>query len=108
YHPEEPFARGYVVDPRDGSLREEPREDAGAMAPAGQLWSTVDDLARFATALTGHHPRVLPPAMIDEMARPVVISDIESWTHGYGLGLQLWRSGDRVYIGHTGSMPGYL
>jgi CubicO group peptidase (beta-lactamase class C family) len=108
YQASEPFARGYVLHPWHGTLREEPREDAGAMAPAGQLWSTVDDLARFAAALTGHHPSVLTPETIDEMARPVIIADPESWTNGYGLGLQLERSGDRVYIGHTGSMPGYL
>lgn len=104
----EPFARGYVVHPVDGSLREEPREDAGAMAPAGQLWSTARDLARWASALTGHHPSVVSPSTVDEMASPVVISDPDSWRHGYGLGLQLWRCGERVYIGHTGSMPGYL
>ena len=108
YHPTEPYARGYVVHPWDGTLREEPREDAGAMAPAGQLWSTVDDLATLAAALGGFHPAVLAPSTVDEMARPVVIADPDSWTNGYGLGLQLWRSGNRVYIGHTGSMPGYL
>jgi CubicO group peptidase (beta-lactamase class C family) len=108
YHPSEPYARGYVVDPRDGTRREEPREDAGAMAPAGQLWSTVDDLARWAAALAGHHPQVLSPERVDEMAHPVVLADPQAWTDGYGLGLQLWRSGERVYIGHTGSMPGYL
>ena len=43
-----------------------------------------------------------------EMSAPVVLADLDGWTHGYGLGLQLWRSGERVYIGHTGSMPGYL
>jgi CubicO group peptidase (beta-lactamase class C family) len=108
YQPSEPYARGFVVHPLDGTLREEPRADAGAMAPAGQLWSTVDDLARFAAALGGFHPAVLPASAVDEMASPVVIADPESWTQGYGLGLQLWRSGERVYIGHTGSMPGYL
>ena len=108
YQATEPFARGYVLHPWDDSMREEPREDAGAMAPAGQLWSTIDDLARFVAALTGHHPSVLAPATVDEMAHPAVIADLESWSHGYGYGLQLWRRGERVFIGHTGSMPGYL
>src|SRR2546423_85306 len=27
---------------------------------------------------------------------------------GQGLGLQMWRRGERVHVGHTGSMPGYL
>ncbi len=108
YHPEEPFARGYVLHPWNQSLREEPREDAGAMAPAGQLWSTVEDMSRFTAALAGARPDVLAPAIVAEMAAPVVIADLDGWTHGYGLGLQLWRSGERVHIGHTGSMPGYL
>jgi CubicO group peptidase (beta-lactamase class C family) len=102
-----PFAQGYVVHPYHQSLREEPRHDAGAMAPAGQLWSTVDDLAVWAAELAGAG-RVVSPAMVAEMAAPVVMADLDSWSHGYGLGLQLWRSGERVLIGHTGSMPGYL
>lgn len=108
YQAQEPFARGYVIHPWLRTLREEPREDAGAMAPAGQLWSTVDDLAQFAAALGGHRPDVLTPATVAELAHPVALADLEAWTNGYGLGLQLWRSGERVYVGHTGSMPGYL
>src|SRR5690606_24849592 len=46
YHPEEPFARGYVVHPWHGTRHEQPRHDSQAMAPAGQLWSTLTDLAR--------------------------------------------------------------
>jgi len=103
----EPFARGYVVHPIHQTLREEPRHDAGAMAPAGQLWSTVDDLAVWAAELAGAG-QVVGPTTVAEMAAPVIMADLDSWTHGYGLGLQLWRSGERVLIGHTGSMPGYL
>jgi hypothetical protein len=42
------------------------------------------------------------------MCTPVVIDDLESWTGGYGLGPQLFRVGERVYVGHGGSMPGYV
>ena len=106
YHPTEPFARGYVVHPWDQTLREEPRHDAGAMAPAGQLWSTVDDLARYAAFLADPDPRILAPATLDEMCVPVSMS--ENWTGGHGLGIEMYRRGERVYIGHGGSMPGYL
>ena len=106
--PVEPYARGYVVHPWLDTLREEPREDAGAMAPAGQLWSTVGDLARWAAFLADPRPQVLAPATLAEMCAPVVIGDPDSWTWGHGLGLQLWRRGERVFVGHTGSMPGYL
>jgi CubicO group peptidase (beta-lactamase class C family) len=108
YHATEPFARGYVVHPWHGTLREEPRHDAAAMAPAGQLWSTAADLGKWAAFLAGPAPAVLAPASVAQMFAPVVISDLESWTSGHGLGLQLWRRGERIFGGHTGSMPGYL
>jgi CubicO group peptidase (beta-lactamase class C family) len=108
YHAAEPFARGYVVHPWHGTLREEPRHDAGAMAPAGQLWSTTNDLAAWAAFLADPAPGVLEPSSVAQMCAPVVISDLDGWTAGHGLGLQLWRRGERVFIGHTGSMPGYL
>ena len=108
YEPEEPFARGYVVHPWHGTLHEEPRHDAGAMAPAGQLWSTIADLSRWAAFLCAPEPSVLSPDSVAAMAGPVAIADPEAWTSGYGLGLQLWRRGERVFVGHTGSMPGYL
>ena len=108
YAATEPFARGYVVHPFTDTLREEPRTDTGAMAPAGQLWSTVEDLARWAAFLADPAPDVLAPDTVTEMCAPVVISDLASWTGGHGLGLELYRRGDRVYVGHTGSMPGYV
>jgi CubicO group peptidase (beta-lactamase class C family) len=115
YDPQPPYARGFVVHPWHATLREEPRHDAGAMAPAGQLWSTVEDLATWAAVLASAppggpltpQPSALRPASAAEMATPAVIADPQ-WTFGYGLGLCLWRRGDRVFCGHTGSMPGYL
>ncbi|MEU7871673.1 serine hydrolase domain-containing protein [Dactylosporangium sp. NPDC049140] len=108
YAAAEPFARGYVMHPWLDRMREEPRLDAGAMAPAGQLWSTVGDLARWAAFLAAPDPAVLAPATVAEMCTPVVLSDLESWRKGHGLGLQLWRRGERVFVGHSGSMPGYV
>jgi hypothetical protein len=37
-----------------------------------------------------------------------IMDDPEDWTLGHGLGLQLVRSGDRVFFGHGGAMPGFL
>jgi CubicO group peptidase (beta-lactamase class C family) len=108
YHPVEPYARGYVVDPLHGTLHEEPRLDAGAMAPAGQLWSTVTDMAKWAAFLADPAPTVLSHETLDEMCAPMVLTDPESWTGGWGLGLQLFRVGERVFVGHGGSMPGYV
>ena len=108
YQCQEPFARGYVVHPWLGTLREEPRHDAGVMAPAGQLWSTVADLARWAAFVADPTPEVIDPATLEAMTAPVAIGDPEAWTTGHGLGFQLWRRGERVLVGHSGSMPGYV
>ncbi|SCL19535.1 CubicO group peptidase, beta-lactamase class C family [Micromonospora pallida] len=108
YQATEPFARGYVVHPWHDTLREEPRTDTGAMAPAGQLWATAADLATWAAFLADPAPGVLAAASLTEMCAPVVISDLDSWRGGHGLGLELYRQGDRVYVGHGGSMPGYV
>ncbi|MFY1671942.1 serine hydrolase domain-containing protein [Plantactinospora sp. WMMB334] len=108
YQPAEPFARGYVVHPWHGTLREEPRTDTGAMAPAGQLWASLTDLARWAGFLADPDPEILAPGTLAEMCVPVAMADLDSWTAGYGLGLELHRAGDRVYTGHGGSMPGYV
>ncbi|MER7277683.1 serine hydrolase domain-containing protein [Dactylosporangium sp. NPDC000244] len=108
YAAAEPYARGYVMHPWLDQMREEPHPDAGAMAPAGQLWSTVEDLARWAAFVADPDPAVLAPATMTEMCAPFVLSDLESWRAGHGLGIQLWRRGERVFVGHSGSMPGYV
>jgi CubicO group peptidase (beta-lactamase class C family) len=107
YLPVEPYARGYVVHALDGSLHEEPRHDAGAMAPAGQLWSTVTDMAKWAGFLADPAPTVLARESVDEMCTPVVLQD-EMWNAAHALGPELNRVGERVYVGHGGSMPGYV
>jgi CubicO group peptidase (beta-lactamase class C family) len=108
FHPAEPYAPGYVVHPWLETVREEPRTDTGAMAPAGQLWSTPIDLLTWAAFLADPDPAVLAPESVREMCAPVVMSDLDTWSGGHGLGLELYRHGERVYIGHGGSMPGYL
>ncbi len=101
YLPAEPYARGYSVHHLAGTLTEEPMHDTGSMAPAGQLWSTVEDLTRFAAFLALGHPKVLADASLVEMRRPVAPA------FEYGLGLRLLPYADGLLVGHTGSMPGF-
>jgi CubicO group peptidase (beta-lactamase class C family) len=103
-----PAARGWLVHPWQDTRREEPTYDAGAMAPAGQLWSTADDLFRWGRVLAEGADGVLAPDTAVEMRAPVAMVDTESWTLASGLGLALTRSGDCVYCGHSGSMPGFV
>ncbi|GIH78113.1 serine hydrolase domain-containing protein [Planobispora longispora] len=106
--PRAPHATGYAVHPWADVLLPEPEHDAAAMAPAGQIWSTPADLARWAAFVAGDTGDVLAEATLAEMREPAAVDDGDAWTGGYGLGLQLARVGGRRLAGHTGSMPGFL
>jgi CubicO group peptidase (beta-lactamase class C family) len=108
--PQAPHATGYAVHPYADVLLTEPEHDAGAMAPAGQLWTTVNDLARFARLLSGRTEGIIAAQTLAEMREPLVISEAagQPWTSAYGLGLQLWNTGGVRQYGHTGSMPGFM
>ncbi|MDC5699088.1 serine hydrolase [Intrasporangium calvum] len=101
-------AKGYQVDPYAGTAREEPLFTLNATAPLGGLWSTVADMAAYAAYLARPDERVVRPETIEEMCRPLIMSDVDGWTGAYGLGFGMGRRGDRVFIGHGGAMPGYL
>jgi len=103
--PVAPHAHGWAVHPWADLLLPEPAHDAGLMAPAGQLWSTVADLSRFAAFLLDGDDRVLPLATVQEMREPVAPGGPDG--PGYGLGLQS-RGGPYGLVGHGGSMPGFL
>jgi CubicO group peptidase (beta-lactamase class C family) len=107
--PVRPHATGYAVHPHADVLLPEPEHDAGAMAPAGQFWTTVGDLAALAAFLAGRRPGVLGPETLAQMREPTVINDQpgQAWTAAHGLGLQLWNAGGVRYYGHTGTMPGF-
>jgi CubicO group peptidase (beta-lactamase class C family) len=102
YHPSAPHAQGHSVDHFTEVLADEPSQDTQGMAPAGQAWSTVADLARWADFLATGHPDVLAPETLTEMGRP------QPPDPGYGLGLRLLDIDGRRLVGHTGSMPGFL
>jgi hypothetical protein len=107
WEPAAPHAQGWRVHPFADLVEPEPHADTAAMGPAGQLWSTPRDLCRWGAFLAAPDPGLLDPASAREMRRPVVVVD-DAWTGAHGLGLQLWRRGERVLAGHGGSMPGFL
>jgi CubicO group peptidase (beta-lactamase class C family) len=98
------------VHPWADVLLPEPAEDLGRMAPAGQLWSTTGDLARFAAFLARGDERVLSDASLREMRTPAAPPEAADVTTGYayGLGLELRRSDERLLVGHSGSLPGFV
>ncbi|MCX5501776.1 beta-lactamase family protein [Streptomyces sp. NBC_00053] len=106
--PQAPHAGGWAVHPWADVMLPEPAEDLGLMAPAGQLWSTTDDLLRFAAFLAEGDDRVLRTTSVEQMREPSAPGELGDWQSSYGLGLQVVRSGNRTLIGHTGSLPGFL
>jgi len=106
--PEQDRAVGYQIDPYAGTAREEPLFDLAATAPVGGLWSTVADMARYAAYVARPDGRVVSAETVDEMCRPIIMTDVDSWGGAYGLGFGMGRRGDRVYVGHGGAMPGFL
>ena len=107
YDPFDPHAQGYSVAPWSPLVAEEPATDTGAMAPAGQVWSTAMDLATYADFLITGHRDVLPRVTLDEMSTPQSGSLVDGLSSAYGLGLRLVQGGAGVLVGHTGSMPGF-
>ncbi|GAA4834725.1 serine hydrolase domain-containing protein [Actinomycetospora corticicola] len=108
YHPSAPHAHGWAVHPWADLLHPEPAHDAALMAPAGQMWSTTADLARFGAFLLHGDDRVLSARTVEEMRRPSAPSEAGDADRSHGLGLQLLRHSGRALAGHTGSMPGFV
>ena len=100
YLPRPQAQPGWSVHPFTGVRVHEPLIDTRAMAPAGQLWSTLEDLVAWGQLLAGTRPDVLAADSLAEMRTPV--------TEGYGLGLRLAVHAGGPLVGHTGSMPGFL
>lgn len=103
-------APGWAVHPFADLLLPEPEHGAGAMAPAGQLWSTAADLGRWAAFLGGQTHGVISPETLAEMCEPHHVADDTGspWTMAMGLGFQQWNVDGARFAGHGGSMPGFL
>jgi len=106
--PTERAAVGYLVDAYSDHARPEPATELDGLAPAGQLWSTAADLARWAAfladpATVDPDGRVLAASTVEEMRWPRTVTDDASWLAGFGLGLILMPQPGRVVHG-----PGWI
>ncbi len=111
FHPTGEHAVGLSRHPSEPLQTVEPEHDARSMAPAGQLWSTVVDLARWARFAGGDTADVLARSTWSEMTVPLAVDDRpgQAWATAQGLGWRVWMGdGSGRRIGHGGSMPGFL
>lgn len=85
-----------------------PVPDHRAFAPAGQMWSTADDLARWlAHLLADARDRAdpVPGAARRELFR---VHDVDAtWTSGQALGWMARRHGEHVTYHHGGAVLGF-
>jgi CubicO group peptidase (beta-lactamase class C family) len=108
WRPQAPKAQGYLVDEYARTVWREPETDLGGTAPAGQLWSTAEDLCRWAAFLAEGRDEVLEAKSVEEMWFPQVMYYPDEWMLGWGLGLMLYNQGGAIYGGHDGAMAGHL
>ncbi len=106
--PRAPHARGWAVHPWADAVLAEEVQQTGRMAPAGELWSTAEDLCRWAAFLLEGDERVLAAGTLAEMREPATCQAEDAGRYAYGLGLESFRAGGRLLYGHGGSMPGFL
>lgn len=86
------------------------REQAGRgyKVPNGAIYTTVRDLAKFASFLMGDGPATaLPPDRLEYFQDVLQVTSISRLDRGYGVGFALMRRGDHVVFGHGGAVAGY-
>ena len=104
------LAKGYEVT-ADGVDTATPlREQAGRgyRVPNGAAYTTVGDLAKFASFLMGNGPdEVLKINSLHQDLDQVIVPANSRMTEGYGLGFMVRRRTDYVAFGHGGDLAGY-
>ena len=91
-------ANGYVTNPETAKW-EPAKDDNVAMASgAGAMYSTSEDLYNWSTAITRR--MMSSDSILIKAMKPV--------HNNYGLGWMTTQSKGRTYLGHTGSIPGFI
>jgi CubicO group peptidase (beta-lactamase class C family) len=103
------LAVGYSAIKRDGTRDLLKPFDAKGITPAAGYTSTVEDLGKFASwqfrLLRTGKTNLLKPSTLYEMQRVQFMDP--NWKTSWGLGFAVRHKGDKTYVGHGGSCPGY-
>jgi CubicO group peptidase (beta-lactamase class C family) len=107
------LSKGYqVMGPNGGVDSETPQREhetgRGYKVPNGAIYTTVGDLARFASFLMGQGPEsVLKNASLQRFQMQSMVPADIGLTSGYGIGFQVDRRDNYVAFGHGGAVAGY-
>ena len=105
-------AVGYELNPYGEDHEPAPLPWLGGDVAAGQLYSTVTDLAKWlslqllASDDESKGPQILSSRSLREMQRPQFLES--GWTAGYCLPWLARRNNDEVFLGHGGGIFGFI
>jgi D-alanyl-D-alanine carboxypeptidase len=104
------LSKGYEVGPSGVDAKTPQREHAGRgyKVPNGAIYTTVGDLARFASFLMGEGPEsVLKAASLERFLTQSAVQADFNLSSGYGLGFGVIRRDNYIAFGHSGGVAGY-
>ena len=107
------LAKGYqmtslIGSPSSAESDRENRMGRGYKVPNGAIYTTVGDMAKFASFLMGKGPPdVLAPSRLLHYQDQYVVSASEPSFDGYGLGIMFIREGRYIAAGHGGGVSGF-
>jgi len=107
------LSKGYVVMGPGGKVdaetaQREHETGRGYKVPNGAIYTTVEDLARFASFLMDQGPEsVLKTASLERFQTQIEVPADIGLTSGYGIGFQVDRRDGYVAFGHGGAVAGY-
>ena len=91
-------ALGYITNPETANWEVANNGDVAMASGAGALYSTIRDLYNWSTAISKRI--MLNDSVLARAMKPV--------HNNYGLGWMKSQSKGRSYVGHTGSIPGFI
>lgn len=104
------IAKGYHLN-KEGKVEEgisDRLQYHGYEIPAGSVFTTVGDLAKFVLFELGLGPStVLPSKALEQNFQRIIIAD-ENFSSGYAVGYEVNRRCNAVYFGHQGGLWGYV
>ncbi|MCW8985966.1 MAG: serine hydrolase, partial [Thermoanaerobaculales bacterium] len=104
------LATAYMLEDAHGNREVMEYYEAGAIAPAGGIVSTVEDLGLFASLQFRDGPvggkQILKGSTLREMQRPHWV--YPSFTGGMGLGFRVNHRDGKNFVGHGGSIGAHV
>jgi CubicO group peptidase (beta-lactamase class C family) len=107
------LSKGYQVMGPNGAVDSETaqRENEtgrGYKVPNGAIYTTVGDMAHFASFLMGQGPEsVLKIATLENFQMQLIVPADLELTRGYGVGFEVQRRENYTEFGHDGAVAGY-